>query len=337
MNVKTAEAKWTPITRREEEPLGVKMHPIALLSIVDHFERSVGKKRNKRALGVLLGERNNGILDVTNSYAIPFDEAAGDEGVFYLDHNYHETMARMFRKINIKENILGWYVTGAHYKPHDLEINEIFAGYTESPVLVTCDVLSRSQFDLPTKAFFAVEQVDNKGLVRRNFRNLPCKVEAFEPEEVGVEHLIRELRDLNMDTLQHQLSAKVQSLVALKDKVLRIAEYLESAAVSRKKMDQQIMFALQRIISLLPKVLSPEMKRAMASRVNENYLALYVSGIVKSVVAIHSLLNNRIRPLEDSKEKKEKVEKERKQKEKDEKEKKQKEEKEKEKEKKGAK
>lgn len=330
MMTQTQETKWTPITRREEEPLGVKLHPIALLSIVDHFERSVGKKRNKRALGVLLGERNNGILDVTNSYAIPFDEAPGDDGVFYLDHNYHETMFRMFKKINIKETILGWYVTGAHYKPHDLEINEIFAGYADSPVMVTCDVLSRSQFDLPTKAFFAVEEVDSQGLVRRNYKSVPCKVEAFEPEEVGVEHLIRELRDLNMDSLQNQLSAKVQSLVALKDKVLRIAEYLEETAASRKKVDQQILFALQRIISLLPKVLSPEMKRALASRVNENYLGLYVSGIVKSVVAIHNLLNNRIKPLEELKEKQEKAEKELKEKQKAEKEKKEKEEAEKE-------
>lgn len=56
-------------------PIGVKVHPIALLSIVDHHERTVGDKKNKRALGVLLGENVKGVYEITNSYALPFDES----------------------------------------------------------------------------------------------------------------------------------------------------------------------------------------------------------------------------------------------------------------------
>ena len=303
MKIDNQAADWTPLDRLENEPLGVKMHPIALLSIVDHFERSVGNKKNKRALGVLLGEDNNGVLDVTNSYAIPFDEDPKMEGVFYLDHNYHETMYSMFKKINIKEKILGWYVTGSSFKAHDLDINQIFSSYTPQPVLITCDVNSEKKFDLPTKAFFSVEHVDKNGFICRSFKSIGCKVEAFEPEEVGVEHLIRELKDLNMDSLQSKLQNKVQSLVALRDKIKTISNYLEETASSRRKPDQQILFALQTIIAKLPKVLNKEMKIALAARVNENYLNLYVSGIVKSVISIHNLLNNRIRPLEDLEEK----------------------------------
>lgn len=55
-------------------PLAVKVHPIALLSIVDHHERAVGQRAQKRVLGVVLGEIVNGVYEITNSYAIPFDE-----------------------------------------------------------------------------------------------------------------------------------------------------------------------------------------------------------------------------------------------------------------------
>ena len=48
-------------SKGNEKPIGVKIHPIALLSIVDHHERSVGIKMNKWAVGVLLGESKNGI------------------------------------------------------------------------------------------------------------------------------------------------------------------------------------------------------------------------------------------------------------------------------------
>lgn len=92
------------------------MHPIALLSIVDHHERTVGSKKNKRALGVLLGENIDGIYEITNSYALPFDESAQKFGVWFADHNYHEEMFAMFKKINMKENVLGWYVTGSTFK-----------------------------------------------------------------------------------------------------------------------------------------------------------------------------------------------------------------------------
>jgi len=51
------------------------MHPIALLSIVDHNERTVGSKKNKRALGFLLGEILDNVYEITNSYAVPFEES----------------------------------------------------------------------------------------------------------------------------------------------------------------------------------------------------------------------------------------------------------------------
>lgn len=42
---------------------------------------------------------------------------------------------------------------------------------------------------------------------------------AFEAEEVGVEHLVREIKDLNMDSLQSKMTGKMNSLVALGEKI----------------------------------------------------------------------------------------------------------------------
>ena len=47
----------------------VVVHPLVLLSVVDHFNR-MGKVGNmKRVVGVLLGANRQGILDVSNSFA----------------------------------------------------------------------------------------------------------------------------------------------------------------------------------------------------------------------------------------------------------------------------
>lgn len=80
-------------------PHSVVVHPLVLLSTVDHYNR-VAKDTSKRVVGVLLGETYKGRVDVTNSYAVPFEEDKKDSDVWYLDHNYHEEIFSMFRKVN---------------------------------------------------------------------------------------------------------------------------------------------------------------------------------------------------------------------------------------------
>ena len=41
-------------------------------------------------------------LDVSNSFAVPFDEDEKDSSVWYLDHQYLEQMYGMFKKVNAK-------------------------------------------------------------------------------------------------------------------------------------------------------------------------------------------------------------------------------------------
>jgi hypothetical protein len=50
----------------------VVVHPLVLLSVVDHYAR-VAKDTKKRVVGILLGQKSQGRIDVTNSYAVPFE------------------------------------------------------------------------------------------------------------------------------------------------------------------------------------------------------------------------------------------------------------------------
>jgi 26S proteasome regulatory subunit N8 len=49
-------------------PTKVVVHPLVLLSVVDHYNR-VAKDTKNRVAGVLLGEFSGGVVDVTNSFA----------------------------------------------------------------------------------------------------------------------------------------------------------------------------------------------------------------------------------------------------------------------------
>jgi 26S proteasome regulatory subunit N8 len=49
-------------------PKSVVVHPLVLLSVVDHYNRIAADTKN-RVVGVLLGSEHNGVVDVTNSFA----------------------------------------------------------------------------------------------------------------------------------------------------------------------------------------------------------------------------------------------------------------------------
>merc|ERR1711934_871395 len=124
-------------SERMAPPISVVVHPLVLLSTVDHYNR-VAKDTRKRVVGVLLGETYKGVLDITNSFAVPFDEDDRN-GIWYLDHDFLEQMYTMFRKVAAKEKIVGWYSTGPRIKSTDLEIHELFRKFCSNPVYVVID------------------------------------------------------------------------------------------------------------------------------------------------------------------------------------------------------
>jgi 26S proteasome regulatory subunit N8 len=89
---------------------------------------------------------------------VPFEEDEKDPSVWFLDHNYVESMNDMFKKVNARERLIGWYHSGPKLRASDLEINELFKRYTPNPLLVIVDVQPK-EVGVPTDAYFAVEEI----------------------------------------------------------------------------------------------------------------------------------------------------------------------------------
>lgn len=100
---------------------------------------------------------------LTDLLAVPFEEDAKDPSVWFLDHNYVESMNDMFKKVNAREKLIGWYHTGPKLRASDLEINELFKRYTPNPLLVIIDVQPK-EVGVPTDAYFAVEEIKDVSL-----------------------------------------------------------------------------------------------------------------------------------------------------------------------------
>lgn len=90
--------------------------------------------------------------------AVPFEEDDKDPSVWFLDHNYVESMNEMFKKVNAREKLIGWYHSGPKLRASDLKINELFKRYTANPLLVIIDVQPK-EAGVPTDAYFAVDEI----------------------------------------------------------------------------------------------------------------------------------------------------------------------------------
>ncbi|XP_063376040.1 26S proteasome non-ATPase regulatory subunit 7 [Cydia fagiglandana] len=294
----------------------VVVHPLVLLSVVDHFNR-MGKIGNqKRVVGVLLGcWRAKGVLDVSNSFAVPFDEDDKDKSVWFLDHDYLENMYGMFKKVNAREKVVGWYHTGPKLHQNDVAINELVRRYCPNSVLVIIDAKPKD-LGLPTEAYRAVEEVHDDGSpTTRTFEHVPSEIGAEEAEEVGVEHLLRDIKDTTVGSLSQRITNQLLGLRGLHSQLTEIRDYLLQVGQGSLPMNHQIIYQLQDIFNLLPDIANDNFIDNLYIKTNDQSLVVYLAALVRSIIALHNLINNKITNRDAEEGKKEEAKKEKKDKE----------------------
>lgn len=264
---------------------------------------------------------------------VPFEEDEKDPSVWFLDHNYVESMREMFKKVNAREKLIGWYHSGPKLRASDLQINELFKRYTPNPLLVIIDVQPKD-IGVPTDAYFAIEEIKDDGTTTsKTFVHTPSTIEAEEAEEIGVEHLLRDIRDVAVGTLSARITAQLQSLQGLHLRLRDIGAYLQKVLDGELPVNHAILGNLQDIFNLLPnlttapaskplgqnQVQNSEIARSMTVKTNDQLMTIYLSSLVRAITAFHDLIDNKIKNRQEQEEKEGKKEDEKKEGEKDEK------------------
>lgn len=244
-------------------------------------------------MGILLGQVVKGKVSCTNSFAVPFEEDEKDSSVWFLDHDYLEAMFGMFRKVNARERIVGWYSTGPKIHTGDLQINDLINKYCTDPVLVIVDVKPKD-LGLPTEAYVSVEEVQKDGSVNRTFEHLSSEINAADAEEVGVGHLLRDIKDASVSSLTGEITAKLAALKSLKSRLSELQAYLADVAEGRLPVNNEIMYSMQDVFNLLPSLNMPVLVKGFNTKTNDMMLVLYVSALIRSIIALHDLVDNKI-------------------------------------------
>ena len=69
---------------------------------------------------------------------------------------------------------------------------------------------------------------------------MPTSIGATQAEEVGVEHLLRDIKNASQGTLSKQVSDKVQGLKVLAGKLLEMKDYLKKVITGEYRYNQTI-------------------------------------------------------------------------------------------------
>eukprot|EP01119_Soliformovum_irregulare_P022409 TRINITY_DN765_c0_g1_i2.p1 TRINITY_DN765_c0_g1~~TRINITY_DN765_c0_g1_i2.p1 ORF type:complete len:248 (+),score=85.63 TRINITY_DN765_c0_g1_i2:361-1104(+) len=204
-------------------------------------------------------------------------------------------MEAMYRKVNARENIVGWYSTGPRIRPADLEINDLFKKYVPNPVLVIIDVQPKEEYEIPTKSYVALEEVreDSTEAPKIQFQHITSEIGALEAEEVGVEHLLRDVKDTSVSTLATQLHAKMLSLKSLISHIGELHHYLELVASGKLPLNHQILAQVQDIFNMAPNLKLENLQKNFQVKINDMMLVIYLSSMIRSIIALHSLINNK--------------------------------------------
>ncbi len=140
------------------------------------------------------------------------------------------------------------------------------------------------------------EEVEGDGKeIQTVFKHVPNSIGALEAEEVGIEHLLRDINDPSVSTLASLLKHKISALSELKERLEEIEKYLVLALEGKIQPSNQIVYNLQNVLNLLPNLNVEELIKSMIIKTNDMHLAIYVGALIRSVIALHDLLVNKAR------------------------------------------
>jgi len=195
----------------------VRVAPVVLLGVVDHFMRRAAGKR--RVIGTLLGvfHPHDGSVDVTGSFPVPHDETADEIAV---DIEYNRTMVDLHRNVSSAHAIVGWYATGTETDANSVLIHEFYGRECAAPVhlLVNADLAAvaaaaaasaaaaeggdaaASTDGVPSpaapRAYVSSAYTIGEVALRSEFRPVPVAVTPSTPDKVAMDVLFKNRRRL---------------------------------------------------------------------------------------------------------------------------------------------
>lgn len=160
----------------------IKVHATVIFSILNSFVRR--NTRDARVIGTLLGEIKDGVVVISDCFAVPFTEKT-DELYVAINQDYHKSMYAFHRRNNKKEFIVGWYTTttvnGEFIIDNSSLIHDFYSTEVENPVHLVIDTTLLGD-NISARGFVVNQMVVGEDTLANTFQEAKVDLELSEAE-----------------------------------------------------------------------------------------------------------------------------------------------------------
>ncbi|GLD97198.1 hypothetical protein PINS_up005881 [Pythium insidiosum] len=272
-----------------------KVHPVVVFQILDRALRR--SEEQDRVIGTLLGRIENGVAEITNSFAVPH-LVNGDEVAVGKD--YHTQMYELHQRVNENEIIVGWYATtanGALLDDYSCLIHEFYGSVCENPVHLVVDTSLRAD-QLNVSAFVSspLELVENAAV--NQFKQIQVQQKVSEPEAIALNAMATSDKKTQGEDAR-EVTSLPSDLAALEDAMTRLYECLDGVSafvgdvVAQKvpadaKLGREIADALASI----PMIRADVFDQIFSAGLQDLLMVSYLSGLTQAQLSMAEKLIN---------------------------------------------
>lgn len=286
-------------TKRSSSGLQFQLHPLVLVNVSDHFVRSRANTQNPtidncKALGLLLGQQNGRVVDISNSFELKYQRDS--EGAIQIDEAFLTKRQEQYKQTFAKLDVVGWYSTGQGLTQQDMVLHQKMVVLNESPVFMLLDpvVQQARHKDLPVLLFESELHVVEGQQNELVFVQASYTIETSEAERIGVNHVTKVLpagNDKGADQLTAHYTTLHSAIKVLSDQIAALQGILNAMQQGHLPYDHQLVRQASSLIRRLPAVKAPDFSTDYMTEYNDAMLTVYLSSITKGTQSALDLID----------------------------------------------
>jgi len=269
--------------------MDIRIHPLVILHVADHFTREAQQNNKTMVLGALMGEQQGRLVNVVDAFEILY--TIKDKQIL-VDTAAFEEDRKLFQEAYKTYECLGWYCTGVKVEPHHALIHKVMQGYNERPFFVLFDprpdVNAR---ELPLAVYEEVVHVAGDK-VSNDFVQTAYKIESEEAERVTAVHCAKVISNVDTGSVVPPHYTGLRGAVeTLNTRVKVIHQFLKDVQQGKVEADHKILRQVKGLCNRLPTMNSPDFKNDFLSEYNDAMLVTYLATITRSTTMVNEVVD----------------------------------------------
>jgi len=277
----------------------VRVHPLAVFSIVDHHNRR--KEDQYSVIGALLGVHGDNSVEVRSALPVPHSE----EEELEVDMEHYRNMLGLHLRTNPEESLVGWYSSVSVVDEESVSIHKLFeqemgdSGETIIHVTVDSEVDSQQMAIQP----YTLEVLGSADDAYSNddhnmgyyFAPLPYKLESSDLQQGSLSVLLRSKESEQMKaTLSSGIETLSASLSSLSASLEALTAYVDQVVKGEKKGDPQVGRLLMSCLDSLPSMEASQFDELFNNNLQDKLALVYLFDLTRTQLSLAERLQSTV-------------------------------------------